>query len=81
MTIEHQPPERILKALQLADTLDAAGLGSDDVAVMDAREWLMLATAARTRKPSPKTRQLVAMLLQNRAAIRANFAASSRLLT
>lgn len=80
MTIERHPPARIAKALQLTDTLDAAGLGSDDVAVMDTREWLMLATAARTRKPSPKTRQLVAMFIQNRETVRANFAASSRLL-
>jgi hypothetical protein len=81
MTIQNHPPQRILKALQLADTLDAAGLGSADVTRMDNREWLMLAAAARTRKPSPKTRQLVAMFLQNREMVRAIFAASSRLLT
>jgi hypothetical protein len=79
MTTQHHPPQRMLKALQLADTLDAAGLGSADVTVMGNREWLMLAAAARTRKPSPKTRQLVAVFLQNRETIRATFATTSRI--
>ena len=71
MTIDHHPPQRIIKALQLADTLDAAGLGSADVTAMDAREWLMLAAAARTRRPSPQTRALVLSFLQNRESARA----------
>jgi hypothetical protein len=35
MTIERHPSKRLIKALQLADTLDAAGLGSADVTAMD----------------------------------------------
>jgi hypothetical protein len=74
MTTQHHPPQRILKALELADALDAAGLGSADATAMDSQEWSLLAVAARTRKPSPETRELVATFLQRRETARATFA-------
>lgn len=76
MTREHHVPERLLKAICLADTLDAAGLGSTEATAMDANEWRMLAAAARTRKPSPTTRALVLRFLQNRETARRTFATS-----
>ncbi len=56
MTRLRHVPERLLKALHLADTLDAAGLGSAEAIAMDANEWRLLAMAARSRKPSEPTR-------------------------
>jgi hypothetical protein len=74
-----QPPARIVRALTLADLLDAAGISAADAATFHPREWRMLAKAASsTRIPSEQTRGLVVDLdfLRRREAIRAMFASS-----
>lgn len=43
--------QHLLKALAIADTLDAAGLGSMTAASMDLPQWRMAADAARVRPP------------------------------
>lgn len=66
----YTPTARIMKALALADLLDAADIGSDSAETMDLPAWILLARAARVRAPSPRTRALVLTLLQLRAAAR-----------
>jgi hypothetical protein len=73
-TMPYTPPARIQKALALADLLDAAQIESRAVEVMADLEWRLLAQAARTRKPSGTTREMVLGLLRNREAARAIFA-------
>ncbi|MGA7239708.1 MAG: hypothetical protein WBY44_28775 [Bryobacteraceae bacterium] len=80
MTRQHHVPERLLKALHLADTLDAAGLGSAEATTMDAKEWQLLAMAARSRKPSEPTRALVLQFLEYREAARRMFATTPKVL-
>ena len=66
-----EPRARIVRALQFADLADAARISAADVALMGAPEWQLLARAAQSpRLPSPKTRELVATLLQRREATR-----------
>jgi hypothetical protein len=80
MTRQRLVPERLLKALHLADTLDAAGLGSAEATAMDANEWQLLAMAAGSRKPSPPTRALVMRFLERREAARRMFATTPKAL-
>jgi hypothetical protein len=71
------PPQRILKALALTDTLDAAGIAATDAENMNGQEWRMLANAARTRVPSERTRELVINFLRRREVTRAAFTVHS----
>ena len=64
------PSQRILKALVLADTLDAAGIAAADAESMNGREWRMLAEAAQSRIPSERTRELVINFLRRRETVR-----------
>jgi hypothetical protein len=80
VTRQRHVPERLLKALHLADTLDAAGIGSAEATAMDANEWRMLAEAAHSRKPSEPTRVLVLRFLRNREAARNTFAITTKAL-
>ena len=49
----YTPTAGIVKALELADLLDAAQIESSDAAAMAEAEWKLLAAAARTTKPRP----------------------------
>jgi hypothetical protein len=70
-----EPAARIVKALTLADLMDAAGISAADAATMHPGEWRIVARAANTpREPSERTRELVTALLQRREAARAMFA-------
>ena len=69
---------RVLKALKLADTLDAAQIASSAAAGMTVPEWSMLARAARTHIPSEQTRTMAMEFLCAREDARAVFAQSSR---
>jgi hypothetical protein len=61
---------RFAKAVALADIADAAGITSDDAALLDAREWRMLAQAARVNDPSRKTQALTISMLNSRLRAR-----------
>jgi hypothetical protein len=65
-----EPASRFVKALALADIADAAGLTPADTALLDEREWDLLAAAARTKKPSPQTQRLTILMLQSRTEAR-----------
>jgi hypothetical protein len=66
----HELPARFSKALTLADLLDAAGVDSAGVRLMDSANWLQAAVAANVRKPSAATRELVLFMLESRERAR-----------
>ncbi len=73
--IVFEPRARIVRAITLADLLDAAGITAEDAATMHPGEWRLLAEAAQVPKlPSERTRELVTTLLQRREAARAMLA-------
>jgi len=73
-----EPHARIVRAIALADLLDAAGISASDAGTMHPPEWRLVARAAGTNRiPSEQTRELVAMLLQRREAARALLAGVS----
>lgn len=74
-----EPSARILRALAMADLLDAAGISSADVASLHPAEWRMAVEAAQSnRVPSEQTRALVVDLLRRPEAARAIVAAEGR---
>jgi hypothetical protein len=77
--VAFQPVARIVKALALADLLDAAGIGASDAATMHPGEWRLLAQAAQShRPPSEQTRELVLEFLRRREAARTALACATR---
>ena len=77
-TASHELPARILKAITLADHLDAAGIRSRRAAAMDAQQWAMLATAAAVHLPSAETQALAVSMLQAREDVRKQLACLRR---
>ena len=65
------PTAGMVKALELADLLDAAQIESSDAAAMAEAEWKLLAAAARTTKPTSATRAMVLAFPMQREAVRA----------
>ena len=70
----YTPTAGMVKALELADLLDAAQIESSDAAAMAEAEWKLLAAAARTTKPTSATRAMVLTFLIHREAVRAALA-------
>ena len=70
----YTPSAGMVKALELADLLDAAQIESSDAAAMAEAEWKLLAAAARTTKPTSATRAMVLAFLMQREAVRAALA-------
>ena len=77
-SIAFTPPARIIRALTLADLLDAAGIAASDAATMHPAEWRMLAQAGRTPIPSQTTREMVVTLLSRRESVRIQFKSQGR---
>jgi hypothetical protein len=69
-TNPHEDGARLIKAIALADLLDAARIRSRRAATMDANEWALLAVAARVNEPSLTTRQAVISMLEGRERAR-----------
>lgn len=61
---------RLVKAIQLVDILDAAGITSEQVARFEPEHWHQAAAAPRVRPPSTQTQERVLIILRNREAAR-----------
>lgn len=61
---------RLLKALALADALDAAEVGSRAATGMDQEQWSRIAAACRAKPPSMDTRVKCVEILRAREAVR-----------
>ena len=65
-----EPKARVLKSIVLADLLDASHIDSASASSMSGAQWGLLATAARVRVPSQRTRTLVVTFLRRRESVR-----------
>ena len=72
----HEVHGRFMKAIRLADLLDAAEITAEAANSMKAAEWLLASRAAGSKLPSTATRELAVTMLRSREAARALFTAA-----